>query len=469
MVRKGREFMKRCTGWRAFALALWMAAACVLSACGSGEDAEPGPTLEQETDPGKEVLIYARTLPADGVYGIDREVIDKFNRTHDGVRIVVKDYYGSEEDKEQGYERLRTEIAAGQIPDIIDLAGISYRQMVRKGCLEDLWPYIENDPALGRDGVLEAPLKAAGTDGKLYAAFGSVIIDTLVGSAEQVGDRTSWTFQELRDAFANMPEDATLLRFDTSRELVALTLMMLSMEDYVDWETGACSFDSHGFRSMLEFIGGFPTSKEVEEETAAFADFSALHAEAEDRFMRGLQMLDNMKFVSLTRLQELNARHGGRCAFVGYPVEDGGTGSSFQTIGQCLVMSSACKNKEAAWDLIRTVYLNPKDGSIDNNFAIPVRKALYDSQKAALMDGEQKIVPFPVTGQAVTAPPLTEEEVRRFEDFFNSIDKSEIVWDSALSRLILETCGPFFGGDKTLDETVDLLQNRVGLYVREQM
>ena len=169
---------------------------------------------------------------------------------------------------------------------------------------------------------------------------------------------------------------------------------------------GTCSFDSPGFRSMLEFI---------------------------------------------------------------YPVENSSTGSSFQTIEQCLVMSSACKNKEAAWELIRTVYLNPKDGSIDNNFAIPVRKALYDSQKAALMGGEQKIVPFPATGQVVTAPPMAEEEVRRFEDFFNSIDKSEIAWDGALSRLILETCGPYFAGAKTLDETVALLQNRVGLYVSEQM
>lgn len=243
--------MKQHIRWRTFVLAVFLALETLLTACSAGgqkpppsqePESAPAPGQEQEIDPDKEVLIYARTLPADGVYGIDREIIDKFNRTHDGVQIVVKDYYGSEEGREQGreqgYERLRTEIATGQIPDIIDLAGIAYRQMVRKGYLEDLWPYIENDPALGRDGVLEAPLKAAGTGGKLYAAFGAVVIDTLVGSAEQVGDRTSWTFQELKDAFASMPEDATLLRFDTSRELVALTLMMLSMEDYVDWEWG---------------------------------------------------------------------------------------------------------------------------------------------------------------------------------------------------------------------------------------
>ena len=53
--------------------------------------------------------------------------------------------------------------------------------MALRGYLEDLWPYIENDPDLGREGVMEAPLKAAEVDGKLYTVFESVCINTLVG------------------------------------------------------------------------------------------------------------------------------------------------------------------------------------------------------------------------------------------------------------------------------------------------
>ena len=44
--------------------------------------------------------------------------------------------------------------------------------------------------------------------------------------------------------------------------------------------------------------------------------------------------------------------------------------------------------------------------------------------------------------ESVTVPPLTEEEVRRFEDFFNSIDKIDITWNGTLMKLVLETCGP---------------------------
>ena len=73
-----------------------------------------------------------------------------------------------------------------------------------------------------------------------------------------------------------------------------------------------------------------------------------------------------------------------------------------------------------------------------------------------------------VTNEELTAPPLTEERVREFEDFFNSIDKIDI-WDREMFFLIREICDPYFAGAKTLDETVDMLQNRVGLYVSEQM
>ena len=82
------------------------------------------------------------------------------------------------------------------------------------------------------------------------------------------------------------------------------------------------------------------------------------------------------------------------CAFIGYPVEDGSTGSIFRLTGQCIAMSSTCENKEAAWEFMRTVYTEPKDGTPDNNSAIPIWKVLYDKQKDTLMRTEQEIVPF---------------------------------------------------------------------------
>ena len=113
--------------------------------------------------------------------------------------------------------------------------------------------------------------------------------------------------------------------------------------------------------------------------------------------------------------------------------------------------------------------MNHRDDGTEENYALQVRKSLYDKQKDRLMTEKQEIFPFVFAmRESVTVPPLTEEEVRRFEDFFNSIDKIDITWNRTLIKLVLETCGPYFSGDKSLDETVALVQNRVGLYISEQ-
>ena len=40
--------------------------------------------------------------------------------------------------------------------------------------------------------------------------------------------------------------------------------------------------------------------------------------------------------------------------------------------------------------------------------------------------------------------------------------------DKAVFDIVQESLGPYFAGDRTLDETVALVQNRVGLYLSEQ-
>ena len=463
--------MKLHLKWKAMMLFLAIAAAGILAACSAGgqeppPSQEPAPApvpgQEQEIDPDKEVLVYAQLLGSNAVDAPRRDLIDRFNRSHDDVQIVVKDYSYSETD-DQGPDRLLVEMAAGQVPDIIDLGGpLPFHQMVKKGYLEDLWPYIENDPELGREGVLEAPLKLSEVDGGLYMLFGAVEIETLVSSPELVGDRTSWTFQELRDAFDAMPEGSTVLAFNDSRDWVATSLMRYSVGAYVDREAGTCSFDSPSFRSMMEFVQMFPSSEEVEEETAGL-DVTDIWREARARQQKGLQLLEEVS-LTVDDLPALDAQWGGRCALIGYPMEDGSGGSIFRPRGPQLGISSSCGNKEAAWEFVRTVMTDPPG----QQSCIPLERDSYEVKKNTAMTVKTILDINYVTNEELTAPPLTEERVREFEEFFNSVDKIDI-WDGSLFFLIREICDPYFAGARDLDETIRLLQNRVGLYLNEQM
>ncbi len=63
--------------------------------------------------------------------------------------------------------------------------------------------------------------------------------------------------------------------------------------------------------------------------------------------------------------------------------------------------------------------------------------------------------------------PLTEEEAQRHRDLIDHT--TQLYWpDDELSNIVWDSLGPYFAGDWTLDHTIEIIQNRVTLYVNEQ-
>ena len=61
---------------------------------------------------------------------------------------------------------------------------------------------------------------------------------------------------------------------------------------------------------------------------------------------------------------------------------------------------------------------------------------------------------------------LTEEDMERFETLVNST--TLLYWpDDELSNIVWDSIGPYLAGDRSLDDTVALVQNRAQLYVNE--
>lgn len=192
-------------------------------------------------------------------------------------------------------------------------------------------------------------------------------------------------------------------------------------------------------------------------------------------------MLKFCVFARLIDIQWLDAAFGlgGHAAFIGFPTEDGSTGSSFYLPYNTrkLAMSSACREKDAAWEFLRQILLPQYTDLSDNMLyerhvsALSVNREDYErmvrfdmtqknavKQSGFLLGNEQEAVPYRAA---------TQEELTRYEDFINSIDKIEF-FDNTVYDIVEEAAGPYFAGDKTLDETVQLIQNRVTLYINEQ-
>ena len=75
-----------------------------------------------------------------------------------------------------------------------------------KGLFEDLYPYIDKDDAFRREDFFPNVLKAYENNGKLYRLVPRFTVYTVTGKTADVGDRTGWTLQDLRDVMASKPE-----------------------------------------------------------------------------------------------------------------------------------------------------------------------------------------------------------------------------------------------------------------------
>ena len=75
--------------------------------------------------------------------------------------------------------------------------------------------------------------------------------------------------------------------------------------------------------------------------------------------------------------------------------------------------------------------------------------------------------PYIIAGRLIELHQTTEEEINRFLRFYNRIEKINF-WDTHVYEIVEDATGPYFSGDRTMDDTIALLQNRVGLYLNEQ-
>ena len=452
---------------------------------------------DASTLPPKTVLTYA-------CMGLDYEVrnqIIEFNKSNSEYRIEVTDYaeFNTGEDTSAGLTKMNTEILAGHVPDFMSAnSGMPIGQYAAKGLLEDLWPYIESDEEIGgRAGVMENALKAAEYDGKLYRVFKEFDIRTVIGASKVVGDRTSWTLQDLQAALATMPEGCAIFGMGDTKDGMLRNILACNMDSFVNWSTGECHFDSDSFKSLLTFCNSFPAEFDYDG-----VDWDTWEND-DQRIMSGKQMLMAGYVDSFTGIQRYKAMFGGDISFVGYPMEDGSVGSSFMIMGNSLAMSSTSKNKEAVWSFIREMLLprsnEEETGDTGDNgmvyrysYNYPVNKKDFDKMVAEAMTEEfevdengQQVVDengepvkiakdsYWISGgngqedQWVNVYAATQEDVDQVMDLFNSITS---IWnyDENVFNIIQENVGAYFAGDRTVDDTANLIQSAVKLYIGEQ-
>ena len=462
--------------------------------------------VKTENDPSKEKkIITLATLNMDSEM---RTLISDFNKNSNEYRIKVTDYseYNTGDDYTAGITKLNTEIIAGRVPDIIAVGYfMPIDQYAAKGILEDLTPYIERD--LGKDALVEDFFKTLRDDnGKLYEAYSAFTMQTLVGLRSVVGDEADWSFKKLQEAFATLPEGASIVGDYYSRSAALYMFLYSNMDKFVNWETGKCTFDSQDFIDLLETVKTFPADEDIN-----YDDGETAYVSDQVKVLTGKQLLSNANAYSLTdfRANTFYAYGKDDISFVGYP----GTGAAFSAVGMGYAISAKSENKEAAWQFVSRIltedYQNGQNKyGYYNGF--PTNEAVFDKMMEAeatpTFDENAVISSTYVVGNNGTSSDgglgerepyysgatndkgvheqpkttygfggdftveiyaMTEQEKEVVLDLLKNTT-TFMRYDSSLSDIINEEIQPFFKGEKSAADAAKMIQSRATIYVNEQ-
>lgn len=421
---------------------------------------------------GSKVVIYKKVDPSTitdketitvGAMYVDdnvKKAAIAFNKKNNKYQIEFKDY-SNEEDPQT---KMNADIIAGNVPDILCLSGLSVDQYVEKGILEDLTSYYEKDSDVSVDDMIPSVAKAMQIDGKYYYIAPGFYVNTLVGAAKTVGTEPGWTMDDLKKVLDENKDARPFYSENKNDNLYNFITMNIS--DYVDWSTGECTFDGQDFKDILEIC-----NRGTNEET----DYSEDSPSEPSLIKEGKVLLTNGGSLDMESVELYEAMFNGDITFIGYPNKDK-DGSYFSFDNQLGIYSKS-KVKDAAWEFLKTFLTKEYQGDRNNLYSNPTRQDAFDMLVKSKTATEKytdelgnEVEPLE-SGWGwddlnVEIGPLTEKQAQMYIDLVNNTDKTG-EYNNEIGQIITEEAKAYFSGQKSLDETADVIQNRVKTYVNE--
>lgn len=444
-----------------------------------------------------EIAIMSKVAPEDVVekkiltlacvyadYNVSAAVIE-FNKKNEKYRISIEDYSVYNTDGENGYtvgsNKLNTDIISGKVPNILTVSDTSsFESCVAKGLFADLNTFIENDSEFKKEDYLANVIDAFAKEGKLYVLVPYFDVFTVIGKTKNVGSEPGWTLEDLEKVMEKMPEDARI--FDQiSQSMVMYYGNNMCMDQFVDWKAGKCTFNDGEFVKLLEFANQFPKDEELSNgrgggSVVVTESSNAGEMEDEELKYRKDKVLLTVKYMSSFKdiHEEQKVNFGEDVTFIGFPTANK-KGSAISAGLQLAVSAKADKEaQQASWEFLKMFmgddfqnkldyYWPTKLTSLDEKKAADQKPDTYTDENGKEVEYENTIM---INGKEQKIGKVTDEECEKVMEFLKSLDQV-MRYDQTVYEIINEETGAYFAGQKSAQETAEIIQNRVQTYLSE--
>lgn len=393
-----------------------------------------------------------------------QQAVVAFNKANDKYRVTIKTYMsGSNWDSDTrrtALTRLQNDIISNtNCPDIINLGQIDEKPYIEKGVFEDLYPYLEKSDVLSKEDFFENILDGYTYDGKLLSIPATVGIRTVVGKTSVVGEKMGWTLDEMITCAKEHPEAVCFGEVESGT--VLYNCMIYNQDVFMDWEEGKCHFDTEEFKRILEFANEFPSEIDWE------SDYQTYFGEPDIEDFKSERVLLKWAYInSIPEIQLCPAQFGEEVTYIGFPTPDGSVGCELYASATYGIIAKS-PNKDGAWAFLESYLTNSSDSHWTLSWGFPSLKSKFEQEAKSFEDSWGTTSITMADGWSYTYHKPTEEEINLVKELI-AAGKMTSSFDENISAILFEEADAYFKGQKSLDEVVDIIQNRVQIYMSEK-
>ena len=374
----------------------------------------------------------------------------KFNRGNSRYHLTVKTY--------ESLTDLYNAILTKDPIDLIDLSGLNIQKLASRGLFEDLAPYVDQSEMFDRSDFVDGILDVYTLSNTLVGIPSAFRLRTVVGNGAQLENKTGLTLEEL---FLTSDLYPGVKTFDgVTKEEMMQYLMMFNEDTFIDRDTGTCHFDSEIFKEVLEYVSQFPDSTENGREEKSLPT----------KIQNGEVLFAIAEMNTYDIFQEYVGMFGENAACVGFPTVDGSGGHILFT-GDAYAIAAVSEHKEAAWNFIEEFLAQEKSefyyATHYTEFSTLI--STLNEKAEDYMEGDRFPMRIYDDGWTFQYHALTWDEVNVMLELipdampFFSVENDEII------KIINEEAPAYYSGQKGIDHVVSVIQNRIQLYVNENM
>lgn len=415
----------------------------------------------------KKIIKMANTVG--GNMDIYDDSIKKFNSENEEYKIEMVNYANFSDDFDQTLNALELDILSGNAPDIVN-----FNPDIPGTYFIDLYPLIDSDTDLNRDDFVEGFLEGMESNGKLLQISPTFSINTLCIKDKFANGMKEWDFEQLDSICKNLPDDMGIISGEDIFSRADMFMQLFNYHEFTDLKNAACNFDSPEFIKRMQFVNDNQIGLTGSTGGAGLSVDEQIYDFRNDKYL-----LTNAFIGSYYDFKIYEQVYGGEpCTFIGCP-SDSGNGSYCSVSNGYSIMADS-QNIDGAWEFLK-YYLFSDDCKFSMGFPgleeqlsdqLEDNKTLHTSENPET--GEQENIdlyamyePNSPEPTVVALDPFSDEKAAEYNEFVHNAVKNSCADDEEIHNILTEELTYYFEGERSAEETADIIQNRVCIYLSE--